>query len=157
VRDDRQWHALVDLMDRPTWCDEGLTTVAGRRKRADDIDRRLQDWFAGQRLEPTVERLARAGIPAAPVVSPSLVTDNAQLRDRGFFEALHHPSTGMGLYPCPPFARLAGQERWLLRPPPRLGEHNGEVLRERCGLTEEELENLARSAVIGTRPAGLDK
>jgi crotonobetainyl-CoA:carnitine CoA-transferase CaiB-like acyl-CoA transferase len=155
VRDDRQWRALVDLMDRPAWCDDGLSTVAGRRARADDIDRRLQEWFAGQPLEPTVKRLARAGIPAAPVVSPSLVTENPQLRDRGFFEALHHASTGAGLYPCPPFARLAGQERWLLRPPPKLGEHNGEVLRDRCGLTEEELGNLARTGVTGTRPKGL--
>jgi crotonobetainyl-CoA:carnitine CoA-transferase CaiB-like acyl-CoA transferase len=155
VRDDKQWRALVDLMDRPAWCDEGLAGVAGRRERADDIDRRLQDWFAGQPLQSTVERLAGAGIPAAPVVSPSLVTENPQLRDRGFFEALEHPSTGAGLYPCPPFALLAGQRRWLLRPPPTLGEHNGEVLRDRCGLTEEELANLASSGVIGARPKGL--
>src|SRR5246127_2228063 len=33
VRDDTQWRALLDVMDRPTWCDEGLATVAGRRKR----------------------------------------------------------------------------------------------------------------------------
>ena len=103
-----------------------------------------------------MELLAGAGIPAAPVVSPSLVTKNPQLRDRGFLETLHHPSTGAGLYPCPPFARLAGQDRWLLRPPPRLGEHNGEVLRDRCGLTEEELAKLASGGVIGTRPAGLN-
>ena len=32
VRDDEQWHALVDLMDRPAWCDEGLATVDGRRR-----------------------------------------------------------------------------------------------------------------------------
>ncbi|MBW0013450.1 CoA transferase [Mycobacterium sp.] len=157
VRDDGQWLALVELMGRPDWCDAGLACVAGRRERADDIDRRLREWFSAQRLEPTVERLAHAGIPAAPVVSPSLVTENPQLRDRGFFEVLQHPSTGAGRYPCPPFARLAGQERWLLRPPPRLGEHNEEVLRDRCGLTEEQLENLASSAVIGTRPAGLTK
>ena len=155
VRDDRQWRALVDLMGRPAWCDAGLSTVGGRRERADDIDRRLQDWFVGQPLESAVERLAGAGVPAAPVVSPSLVTQNPQLRDRGFFEALDHPSTGPGLYPCPPFALLAGQDRWLLRPPPTLGEHNGEVLRDRCGLTDEELANLATSGVIGTRPKGL--
>ena len=103
-------------MGRPSWCDEGLSTVAGRHERADDIDRRLQDWFAGQPLESTVERLAGAGIPAAPVVSPSLVTENPQLRDRGFFERSDHPSTGLGLYPCPPFARLAGHDRWLTAP-----------------------------------------
>jgi crotonobetainyl-CoA:carnitine CoA-transferase CaiB-like acyl-CoA transferase len=155
VRDDRQWQALVELMDRPAWCDESLSTVAGRRTRADDVDRRLQDWFAEQQRDATVERLAGAGIPAAPVLSPSLVIENPQLRARGFFEALHHASTGDGLYPCPPFALLSGQDSWLRRPPPRLGEHNEEVLRDRCGLTDEELVRLASSGVIGNRPKGL--
>jgi crotonobetainyl-CoA:carnitine CoA-transferase CaiB-like acyl-CoA transferase len=152
---DDQWAALVELMGRPAWCTEDLATVAGRREHADDIDRRLQDWFADRPLVSTVERLAAAGIPAAPVVSPSLVTENPQLRDRGFFETLQHPSIGSALYPCPPFASLTGQDRWLLRPPPTLGEHNGEVLRDRCGLTDEELASLAASEVIGTRPKGL--
>jgi crotonobetainyl-CoA:carnitine CoA-transferase CaiB-like acyl-CoA transferase len=156
VRDDAQWRALLDLMGRPAWGeDEALSTVAGRQKRADDIDARLADWFVSQPRESTVELLAGAGIPAAPVVSPSLVTDNPQLRERGFFEALHHASTGLGLYPCPPFALLAGQDHWLLRPPPKLGEHNEEILRDRCGLTDEELTRLATSGVIGTRPKGL--
>ena len=155
VRDDQQWHALVELMGRPAWCDESLSRVAGRRTRADDVDRRLQDWFAEQPRDAMVERLAGAGIPAAPVLSPSLVTENPQLRARGFFEALHHASTGDGLYPCPPFALLSGQGSWLLRPPPRLGEHNEEVLRDRCGLTDEELMRLATSGVIGNRPKGL--
>ena len=155
VRDDQQWHALVELMGRPAWCDESLSRVAGRRTRADDVDRRLHDWFAEQPRDAMVERLAGAGIPAAPVLSPSLVTENPQLRARGFFEALHHASTGDGLYPCPPFALLSGQGSWLLRPPPRLGEHNEEVLRDRCGLTDEELMRLATSGVIGNRPKGL--
>jgi len=155
VRNDDHWRALVDLMDRPSWCDESLSTVAGRQQRADDVDRRLEEWFARQPRDATVERLADAGVPAAPVVSPTLVNENQQLRARGFLEALHHPSTGAGLYPCPPFAKLAGQNRWLRRPPPRLGEHNEEILRDRCGLTDEELTCLATSGVIGTRPKGL--
>ena len=154
VSDDRQWRALIDLMERPSWCEGSLSTVAARAERADEIDGRLRDWFAAQPLESAVERLAAAGVPAAPVVSPSLVTDNPQLRDRGFFEELNHPSTGAGLYPCPPFALLAGQRRWLRLPPPTLGEHNEEVLRERCGLTDEELARLAAGEVIGTRPKG---
>jgi crotonobetainyl-CoA:carnitine CoA-transferase CaiB-like acyl-CoA transferase len=153
VRDDGQWCALVDLMGRPNWSD-GLSTSAARHERADEIDGRLRDWFAGQPLEATVQRLAGAGIPAAPVVSPSLVTENPQLRARGFFEQLDHPRTGPGLYPCPPFARLSGQSGWLNRPPPLLGEHNEEVLRDRCGLTAEELARLATDGVIGTRPKG---
>ncbi|QUR68374.1 CaiB/BaiF CoA-transferase family protein [Mycobacterium spongiae] len=155
VRDDQQWQALIDVMGTPSWCHEALSTAAGRRERADEIDRSLQDWFATQPRDSTVERLAAAGIPAAPVVSPSLVTDNPQLRHRGFFESMHHPRTGAGLYPTPPFAPLAGQHRWLLSPPPTLGQHNDEILSQRCGVGEEDLARLARGGVIGTRPKGV--
>jgi crotonobetainyl-CoA:carnitine CoA-transferase CaiB-like acyl-CoA transferase len=156
VSTDEQWQALVQLMGRPAWCgDPALATVAGRREHGDDVDRRLADWFAGLELSSAVERLAGVGIPAAPVVSPSLVTENPQLMARGFFELLDHPRTGTGWYPRPPFAPLAGHSRWLLRTPPTLGEHNEEVLRDLCGLTDADLARLTSAEVIGTRPKGL--
>ncbi len=156
VGTDGQWRALVERMGRPSWCDDPrLAAVAGRREQGDDVDRRLADWFAGQELSFAVDSLAAAGIPAAPVVSPSLVTENPQLIERGFFELLDHPRTGVGWYPRPPFAPLAGRSRWLLRPPPTLGEHNEEILRSRCGLTEADFTRLASAGVIGTRPKGL--
>jgi len=114
----------------------------------------LADWLAAQDLSDAVDVLARAGIPAAAVVSPSVVTDNPQLRHRNFFERLDHPRTGEGLYPTPPFALLDGAERWLHRTPPTLGQHNSEVLTELCGLTAADLDRLAADGVIGTRPKG---
>jgi crotonobetainyl-CoA:carnitine CoA-transferase CaiB-like acyl-CoA transferase len=156
VRTDEQWQSLVELMGRPSWADgPALSTVAHRRERADEIDGRLHEWFETQDSDAVVERLASAGVPAAAVVSPSLVTDNPQLRHRGFFEQLEHPRTGAGWYPCPPFARLSGTNRWLHRPPPTLGEHNAEVLTTMCGCTGEDLDRLAADNVIGTRPRGL--
>jgi crotonobetainyl-CoA:carnitine CoA-transferase CaiB-like acyl-CoA transferase len=118
-------------------------------------DTPIADWFATQKLESAVERLAEAGIPVAAVVSPSLVTENPQLRHRGFFESLEHPRTGPGLYPCPPFARLDGTETWLFRAPPTLGQHNIDVLTEMCGVSAAEFERLTAQGVIGTRPKGL--
>jgi crotonobetainyl-CoA:carnitine CoA-transferase CaiB-like acyl-CoA transferase len=156
VRTDLQWRSLVELMGRPSWADDpALSTGAHRRERADEIDRRLGEWFQAQELNAVVDRLAAAGVPAAAVVSPSSVTDNPQLRDRGFFERLDHPRTGPGWYPCPPFARLAGTAKWLFRGPPTLGEHNGEVLTAMCGLADEDLDRLAAQEVIGTRPKGV--
>ncbi|HEX2283734.1 MAG TPA: CoA transferase, partial [Mycobacterium sp.] len=113
------------------------------------------EWFATQDVQTAVDALAGAGIAAAAVVSPSLVTENPQLQHRGFFESLQHPRTGEGLYPCPPFARLDGAERWLFRTAPTLGQHNTEVLTQLCGLTDEDLDRLAAQGVIGTRPKGL--
>jgi crotonobetainyl-CoA:carnitine CoA-transferase CaiB-like acyl-CoA transferase len=115
----------------------------------------LTDWLAHRDAGDAAETLATAGVPAAVVVSPSLVTDNPQLRARGFFEPLDHPRTGMNLYPCPPFTRLDGRDRWLHRPPPTLGQHTAEVLTELCGLTAADLDRLSADGVIGTRPKGL--
>jgi crotonobetainyl-CoA:carnitine CoA-transferase CaiB-like acyl-CoA transferase len=83
------------------------------------------------------------------------VTENPQLRHRGFFERLDHPRTGEGWYPTLPFALPDGTDRWLHRTPPTLGQHNIEVLTELCGLTAGELDRLAADGVIGTRPKGL--
>jgi crotonobetainyl-CoA:carnitine CoA-transferase CaiB-like acyl-CoA transferase len=115
----------------------------------------IAEWFAAQDLDAVVDALASAGIPAAAVVSPSVVTENPQLCHRGFFERLEHPRTGYGRYPTPPFALLDGATRWLHRTPPTLGQHNSEVLTELCGLTEDDLERLAAQGVIGARPKGL--
>ncbi|WIM89552.1 CoA transferase [Candidatus Mycobacterium wuenschmannii] len=156
VSTDQQWRTLVEVLGAPAWADDRrFDSVDGRRAHADEIDLNLQDWFAGRKLDDAVNTLATASIPAAPVVSPSLVTENDQLNDRGFLETLEHPRTGSARYPCPPFAPLRGQRAWLMRPPPTLGEHNGEVLRELCGLSDEDLARLTTAGVIGTRPRGL--
>ncbi len=143
VRSEAEWKSLAQLMGQPA------------TEPTEDADSLLQEWFATQKLNEVVERLAEAGVPAAAVVSPSAVTDNPQLRHRGFFERLEHPRTGPGWYPCPPFTWLAGTTSWLHRPPPTLGQHNAEVLSTLCGLTDSDLEMLAANAVIGTRPKGL--
>ena len=96
------------------------------------------------------------GVPVARVVSPSEVVENEQLVARGYFEPLDHPSTGPCVYPRPPFAPIAATGgRWLRTPAPTLGEHTAEVLRELCGVTDEQLARLAADGVIGTRPKGL--
>ena len=156
VRSDSDWQSLVQLMGRPSWAqDPGLSTVAQRRERADDVDRHLEEWFAGQKLDDVERSLTGVGVPAAAVISPSAVTDNPQLRARGFFERLDHPRTGPGWYPCPPFARLTGATRWLFRPAPTLGQHNEDILSTLCGLSRSDLAELAANSVIGTRPLGL--
>ena len=155
VRDDRQWHALVDLMDRPTWCDEDLATVVGRRERADEIDRRLHEWFAGPAAWTRRSKCspARAFPPrrwCRRRWSPR--TRNCAIEDSS--RSSTTPEPGPAFIPARPSPSWPDRTRWLHRPPPTLGEHNEEVLSDRCGLTDEELARLAAGGVIGTRPKG---
>jgi crotonobetainyl-CoA:carnitine CoA-transferase CaiB-like acyl-CoA transferase len=157
VRDDVEWDALTGVMGTPDWVDaDEFATVSARRAHADLVDERLATWFAAQDADAVVEQLAAVGVPAASVGSPSLVTDNEQLRSRGYFEPLDHPSSGPCEYPRPPFAPIAGTGgRWLRTPAPTLGQHTAEVLRRLCGVSDAELARLAAGRVIGTRPMGL--
>jgi crotonobetainyl-CoA:carnitine CoA-transferase CaiB-like acyl-CoA transferase len=157
VRDDAEWSALTGVMGAPDWvaADE-FATVSARRAHADLVDEQLATWFAAQDADAVVERLAAVGVPAASVGSPSLVTDNEQLRVRGYFEPLDHPSSGPCVYPRPPFAPIAGTGgRWLRTPAPTLGQHTSEILSRLCGVSDVELARLAAGNVIGTRPIGL--
>jgi crotonobetainyl-CoA:carnitine CoA-transferase CaiB-like acyl-CoA transferase len=141
---DDNWIAICAHTDAQR---EALSELTG--------DTELEQWLTAQDRDGVVEVFAGAGIPAAAVISPSLVVANPQLEERGFFEPMDHPSTGETTYPTPPFALLDGTTKWLHRAPPTLGQHNSEVLTELCGLTEADLERLTGQGVIGTRPKGL--
>jgi crotonobetainyl-CoA:carnitine CoA-transferase CaiB-like acyl-CoA transferase len=155
VADDEQWAALVDVLGHPGWsADPALATHAGRRSSQDRLDAELAEWAAGQELEPTVERLVAAGVPAAPAVDPRATAAHPQFVARGFCETLDHPVAGSHPIPGMPF-RYSTVPRWLRMPAPTLGQHNREILSGVLGLSDAEIDALEAEGVIGTRPHGL--
>ena len=69
-----------------------------------------------------------------------------QLRTRGFFDEIDHPSAGRQTYPGPPFQPEAMP--WQAARAPLLGEHNEEIYCNELGLRHEELVILRASGVI---------
>ena len=119
-----------------------------------DVD--IEEWLASQDAESVVERLVEAGIPAAVVMSPTLVTENPQLVPPRLLRAPGASANRAGPVSVPAVRRSStAPSKWLLRTPPTLGQHNAEVLTELCGLTAADLDRLAVDGVIGTRPKGL--
>ncbi len=155
IENDSQWAALVELLGRPAWATrDEYATEAGRRAAGVEIDRALADWTRGQEAGAVADRLAAAGIPAGWLHNQrNVVPGHTQLDARAFLTFLDHPFAGRIGYPN--FSvRFDGElaERTL---PPLLGEHNEVVLRERLGVSLEELEGLREKKVIGTRPSFL--
>ncbi len=66
-----------------------------------------------------------------------------QLVDRQFFQTLADPALGDVVHPGAPF-RMADED-WRLLPPPRLGEHNEEILGGRLGYSAEALSEISKS------------
>ncbi len=156
VLTDEHWQALRVLMSDPEWArDPALASVAGRHAAHDSLDEHLASWFSTQKRDDVTQRLLDAGVPANALVNGHRLMPNPQLEARGFFQIMQHPVTGETRYPGLPMS-FSGLPRALhTSPPPTLGQHNDEVLKQELGLSDEELRDLRERKVIGERPAFL--
>jgi len=93
-----------------------------------------------------LERLRRAGVPAAPIQTIDRVVTDPQTEASGMLPQIPHPR-------IPDFRTVALPLRWdgerppVRRVPPRLGEDTDGILAE-LGYTEDEILRLAREKVI---------
>ena len=155
VASDAQWQALRRVLGDPTALrDSALATPAGRSSAHDAIDAVIRVWCARRSASAAEAALLAAGIPAAQCINAHHVLPNPQLEARAAYTTLAHPVTGATRYPELPL-RFSALPRPLRRtPPPTLGQHNDEVLRE-LGLRDDEIAELRAKRVIGERPAWL--
>jgi formyl-CoA transferase len=91
--------------------------------------------------------LEAAGIPGGRVRSVAEALDGPQAAARGLLLEVDHPRLGRGRYVGSPVG-LDGAGRGSLRPPPSLGEHTREVLRDVLGRTDADIAALARDGVV---------
>jgi crotonobetainyl-CoA:carnitine CoA-transferase CaiB-like acyl-CoA transferase len=87
--EDRQWAALVELLEQPAWAlDESLRDPLERSRRGDEINRRIREWVSHHDVETIVERAQRLGVPAAKYRTPDEVVRGEHERARGLFAPL---------------------------------------------------------------------
>jgi len=156
IATDDQWGALRDLLGDPEWArDPSLAHADGRRAAHDDLDAHLGAWCATRDAAALAVELCARGVPAAHVTDARDAAGSPQLAFRGFTEVEDHPVTGTHPIPGVPFRFASrGDQPWMPRPSPTLGQHNDEILGGELGLSGDELAALRASNVIGERPVG---
>jgi crotonobetainyl-CoA:carnitine CoA-transferase CaiB-like acyl-CoA transferase len=148
VTTDAAWRALVGVLGEPEWATAvELATRAGRRAAHDRLDAELSAWFEGRDRDDTVVALLAAGLLAAPVWDQMVQDELPQLAERGFTQWLGHPVAGRVGYPGTGL-RSEQFDNSYRAPAPTVGQHTAEVLREKLGLTDAELAQLADDGVI---------
>ncbi|WP_101946354.1 CoA transferase [Mycobacterium sp. 3519A] len=153
VTTDAQWAGLSAALGDPDWAtDPALATVDGRRRHHDLIDEELNAWCDTRTGDEIVDALWDCGVPVAKVMQPHRQSELPQLAARGFFEDVAHPVNEATPHSTLPFRSTRGPERVHVRPAPLLGQHNREVLSE-LGLSDQEIDDLEATGVIGTAPA----
>jgi crotonobetainyl-CoA:carnitine CoA-transferase CaiB-like acyl-CoA transferase len=141
---DRLFGALARLLGLPD--DPRFATNPDRVAHRDELVALLSERFAGEDVETWLERLAEAGVPAAPVHDIAQVAGHEQTKALGLLQPLPHPDAPDLVEVAPPLS--VDGERVLHRsPPPRLGEHTAEVLAE-AGYSAEQIERLVQAGVV---------
>jgi crotonobetainyl-CoA:carnitine CoA-transferase CaiB-like acyl-CoA transferase len=125
---DRQWRNLFAAMDCPELADDPrFATIAGRTANIDELYTLLAERMRERTTGEWRRRLDRFDVPSGVVNDlPGLLAD-PYLNDTGFFRRVEHPTEGMLVTTAIPvsFSETPGS---LRLPPPRLGEHNAEIL-----------------------------
>jgi benzylsuccinate CoA-transferase BbsF subunit len=122
--------------------------LIGRLRNRDEIDRAIAEWTRSRDAEETEHLLQRAGVPAHIVSGAGDLARDSHLRSANHFKKIEDPEFGE--------AEIEGPRSWFERTKlpqtrrgPRIGEHTAEILREVCGLSENEFAELGKADVLG--------
>lgn len=116
----------------------------------DAFDDAVAAWTKTLQPSQVVDVLTAQGVPAEWVLTAERMYDLPQLDARNYYQEVEHPITGRHRYPGWPFAMTPGSGQHHRLPPPTLGQHNEEVLRD-LGLSGDEIDDLRARRVIGER------
>jgi crotonobetainyl-CoA:carnitine CoA-transferase CaiB-like acyl-CoA transferase len=120
--------------------DERFATNPQRIERRDELAALIQERLSGRSREEVLLQLRDAGVPAAPVNDIGQVADHEQTAALGLIQELPEPTVALPV-------SFDGQRALHRTPPPRLGEHTAEVLRE-AGYDEEAIAALEREGIV---------
>ena len=139
---------LCTAIERPDLAaDERYATNEARVLNRETLIAELEAVFAGRSTDDWERLLLAAGVPAGKIrgVGEALRTGQARTR------RVDHPTAGTVELVGPPF-ELESATLGAATPPPLLGQHTAEVLRE-LGLDDERLALLEERGVIARSPA----
>jgi len=142
---DPQWKELARMIGIEQ--DPRFKTNTDRLKNRDALNQLISQWTKDKDAFAIRDQLQRAGVPAGVVQTGEDLTNDPQLKDRGFIVAVENPRLGKVVLPNFPlhFANARLTRRWEF---PVLGRDTETVLRDVVGYSAETVKELKTDGVL---------
>jgi benzylsuccinate CoA-transferase BbsF subunit len=148
VRTEAEWQALCTAMGHPAWTQEApFATREAREAHGDILEAHINAWTEQFTAPEVMDRLQRAGVPAAVVHNAASLDQDPQLAHRQHYARLQHPRIGENVIDNYGF-RLSATPGGVRAPAPLLGQHNDEVLGRLLGLSQADIGRLKETGVV---------
>ena len=141
------WRALLDTIERPDiGADARFRDRMGRIRNYEALVQTLRPVFASRPRAHWAERLAAHDVPAAVVHTIPEAIEEPEVKHLGMLHELNHPRYGK-MTAMRRASRIDGERESQPLPPPALGEHTDQTLRE-FGFSAFEIAELRGAGAI---------
>ena len=145
---DGLFRKLCGVLGHPQWAqDPRFLGNPERVQNAAPLDSMIKAEMAQRSSADWIAALDQAGVPCAPVQTIDQVFQAPQVLHRDMLMEIDHPTAGK--------VRMAGipvkfsvTPASVRKPPPLLGEHNEEVLKNWLGMSADAIDELKREKII---------
>jgi formyl-CoA transferase/CoA:oxalate CoA-transferase len=142
VGNDEQWRRFCGAIDEPALAgDSRFATNRDRVARYDTLRPLLAARLQQRTRNEWVSALKRAGVPCGSVRDVAEVLQDTHLDAREMVETVEHATAGSLQVLGVPI-KLSETPGSVRTAPPALGQHTAQILRDDCGLSEREIEEL---------------
>jgi formyl-CoA transferase len=148
VGNDQQFAKFAAALGKSGWAsDPRYAKNPDRVASRESLDSMIAEVLAGDGAEGWLAKLAAAGIPCGRINSVAQALNDPHTAAREMVRAVKHPTAGdlkvLGI----PF-RFSATPASVRRPPPTLGQHTEQVLRDELGLSAERIAALRTEKII---------
>lgn len=135
-----------DLLELPEW---STTDALSQAERIEEFNAILLPWVLDRTKQELRRECERFGVLGGPLNTVADLLEDEHFGERGFFQEIHHPTTGPIRYPGYHFTLHRGDEPMPgRRRAPLLGEHTDELLGGELGLEGGGLAELRAAGVV---------